>query len=176
LDVFIEEVYEESIGGRFEVLCIWIFQKNFSRRMLYLAGVGIVLGVNFSVHQLDEYGKEYWPSWVKVAYFVLHHAGYGLGVSCWMLPFLMGHCSVINKVLSLGFFQVFARISYSLYMVHSAIYFLVILSTSHSIVFDDFFIFFSACSLLAVSIVVAFLVSATVEFPFLSLERKYLRD
>ena len=166
----------KSYGDLFELGCIKVVKYTKLRRFLYVLGIFLMLYFNLIVHQLDEHGKDYWAKSTKVAYFVFNHFLFGLGISFWILPMIMGYCSELKWLLSAGIFQVLAKISYSLYMIHSAIYFYVVLTRNQSIIFDDFYIFTTSTSLLMITVIAAFFVTATIEFPFLSLEKKYLRD
>lgn len=165
----------DSYGELLEKLCIYLVNVQKLRQILYVFGLLLIIWVNFIVDHLDGHGQDYWTQSEKSAFLVFHRLIFTIGFSFWVFPMLMGHCNILKSFLCLPIFQVFARSSYSLYMIHPLILTYINFSRSQAIINDWFYLFVSSVSLLFIASIASIVVTIIVELPILSLERKYLR-
>ena len=166
----------KSYGSRFEILCIKMIGQNRIRKSLYVVGFALMGWVNFIVDQIDGDKNDEWSQDTKTLFLVFHRTLFTLGFCFVFFPMLFGHAKFVREFLSVGIFQVLAKTSYSLYMVHCIVIMYFYFSRSQSEVVDDSRIFFVFASLITISNVFAFIVAITIEFPVLNFEKKFLRN
>ena len=166
----------KSYGSKFEVLCIKLIDQSKIRKFLYILGLVLMGWVNFIVDQIDDDRNDEWSQETKTLFLVFHRTLFTLGFCFVFFPMLFGHAKCIREFLSAGIFQVLAKTSYSLYMVHCIVIMYFYFSRSQSEVVVDSRIFFVFASLIGISNLLAFIVAITVEFPILNFEKKFLRN
>lgn len=164
-----------TYGDVFERVCLSIVGVERIRKILYLAGVALIIWVNFIVEVLDRDGQDEWTQNQKSAYLVFHRFLFTLGFSFLVFPMMLGYCGQMKSFLSLPIFQVLARSSYSLYMIHPLLLIYFSFSRSQAIITDGFYLFVTNVCLFAIAHIISIIVTIVVELPLLSLERKYLR-
>ena len=146
------------------------------RRGFYLAGLALMALVNFLPYDLDENGEDAWTKKQKVLFLTFYRFAFALGLGFCILPMMMGHGNPVRTFLSIKFFQIFGRLSYSLYVCHIPIVVFFLYNRSGPLVIENFFIVLCGLNVAFIGNFVALMVSTMIELPFISIEKKYLRN
>ena len=164
------------LSDKVEDLFIYLVKVQNVRRGFYLAGITLMALVNFLPYDLDENGEDAWSKKQKVIFLTFYRFVFALGLGFCCLPLMMGFGKPVRAFLSIKIFQIFGRLSYSLYVCHIPIVVFFLYNRSGSLVIDNLFIILCGLNIVVVANFVSLMISTMVELPFISIERKYLRN
>jgi len=145
------------------------------RWLLYLLGVALINIFIFIEHtawkEYFEHGHDTWTD-------SQHHFWYGcsrimfiLGLSCLLLPMLLGHGKFIASILSGSVWTPLARLSFSTYLIHYGVLWTVIASQKKGYYLCDSNLFIDTLWGMPCSFAAAVPVYLMIESPFISLEK-----
>ncbi|KAJ5067984.1 o-acyltransferase [Anaeramoeba ignava] len=128
---------------------------------------------NINVQQ-EKINWDYWNTAQNVFWITFSRTAFILAVAIFSFLFLSGHLSLVNDFLSADIWIPFAKLTYSVYVVHLILITVVVGSFRDSFYFSGLFIskmfIFSAVA----SYFFGFIVALLVEFPFNNLQRLLL--
>mmetsp|Transcript_11638 Transcript_11638/g.17064 ORF Transcript_11638/g.17064 Transcript_11638/m.17064 type:complete len:681 (+) Transcript_11638:438-2480(+) len=149
--------------------------RTYIRWFLYLLGAALVNIFIFIQHtawkQSYEYGHDTWTDSQRYLWYGCSRIMFILGLSCLLLPMLLGHGKFVASMLSASVWTPLARLSFSTYLIHYGVLWTVTASQKTGYYLCDSNLFIDTLWGVPCSFAAAVPVYLMIESPFIGLEK-----
>lgn len=160
--------FDFSKASIFSRFFVFIKSNGTARYPLYLVGMALNMTILFGLRGYIADNSS-WSNWLQAFYGSFAYTGFALGLSCLIMPALLGRAEFVRFLLGGEIWLMFSSIAHgiSLYMpVYALAYFLGMSTAQH---LDYQFMFYNFCGILIFTLIFAIIYMLLVERPFTSM-------
>jgi peptidoglycan/LPS O-acetylase OafA/YrhL len=133
--------------------------------------ITLLIFVQYDVWKHGDLTFTYWSRAQNIQFIAWNRLTYGFGMSCLMLPILLGHIKPAEWFLSLPIWSPLAKLTFSVYLIHLSIVDRFSLGMQSSYYLSDLNILKDLVMFVFLAYLVGMLITLTVESPMMALEK-----
>jgi peptidoglycan/LPS O-acetylase OafA/YrhL len=133
--------------------------------------ISLLVFVQYDVWKDNDLTFSTWSKAQNIQFIAWNRLAYGFGMSCLMLPILLGHIKPAEWFLSLPIWSPLAKLTFSVYLIHLSIVARVTLGVQSSYYFSDLNVVKDLLMFVFLSYIAALLITLTVESPIMGMEK-----
>ena len=133
--------------------------------------VTLLIFVQYNVWKQGDLSFSSWSKAQNIQFIAWNRLAYGVGLSCLLLPIILGHIKPAEWFLSLPIWSPFAKLTFSVYLIHLSIVTRFSQSTPSAYYVSDLNILMDLIMFVLLSYFVAVFITLTVESPMMALEK-----
>jgi peptidoglycan/LPS O-acetylase OafA/YrhL len=131
--------------------------------IFYSLGLLIMMSLTFCTYWSYDTN---WPFWLRITYHILSKKFYIIGLFMLSFPLMLGNLYIMGGWLGSQIFLPFAKLSFSVYIIHPLLIKFVIFNIRTALYFNGFYIILTGLSFALASYCLSILICALFEMPF----------